>query len=196
MYKIKLTFTEPLLGAVAKKKDVYTEFITEKGKKARKDELETIPDIEEIGTCFHMMDGKPIIYDYVIKGLFKDACSMLRRQKGTKSAILKSHKKVIDGLVFVFPRQILINLNGNELGVLERPLRAQTAKGERIALAKSDCAPAGSYIEFDVKVLGVVSKQLLKEWLDYGKLRGLGQWRNASYGRFSYEIVESITKEL
>lgn len=27
------------------------------------------------------------------------------------------------------------------------------------------------------------------EWLDYGKLRGLGQWRNSGKGRFTYELL-------
>lgn len=31
---------------------------------------------------------------------------------------------------------------------------------------------------------------VVMEWLDYGQLKGLGQWRNASWGRFRYEIVE------
>jgi len=29
----------------------------------------------------------------------------------------------------------------------------------------------------------------LREWLDYGKLKGFGQWRNSGKGRFSYEII-------
>jgi hypothetical protein len=33
-----------------------------------------------------------------------------------------------------------------------------------------------------------VTKAVLKEWLDYGALRGLGQWRNAGYGAFTYEV--------
>lgn len=28
------------------------------------------------------------------------------------------------------------------------------------------------------------------EWLEYGQLRGIGQWRNSGKGRFSYEITE------
>jgi hypothetical protein len=28
------------------------------------------------------------------------------------------------------------------------------------------------------------------EWLDFGELNGLGQWRNGSYGRFTYEIID------
>lgn len=27
------------------------------------------------------------------------------------------------------------------------------------------------------------------EWLDYGKLRGIGQWRNSGKGRFTYQIL-------
>ena len=189
-YKIKLTFTEPLLGTVAKNKDIYTDYIAAKAPNPVEDEIETVPDIEEIGTGFHLLEGRPILYDYVIKGFFKDACSMLRRQTESTSAKLKAHKKIIDGMVFVFPRQIPIELNGNDLGILERPLRGQTAQGERIALAKSDFAPTGSSIDIELKVLGGVSKKLLTEWLDYGALRGLGQWRNASYGRFEYAIAE------
>lgn len=30
----------------------------------------------------------------------------------------------------------------------------------------------------------------LLEWLDYGILRGLGQWRNSGKGRFSYVVTE------
>jgi hypothetical protein len=30
----------------------------------------------------------------------------------------------------------------------------------------------------------------VREWLDYGQYNGLGQWRNASYGSFTWEEVE------
>jgi hypothetical protein len=187
-HKVRITFTEPLLGTVAKNKEIYSAFIAEKAQKAVDDELETVPELEEIGTGFHMLDGKPMIYDYVIKGFFKDACSMLRRDTKSASAALKAHKKIIDGLIFISPRRIPIELHGNKMDILERPLRGQTAKGERIALARSDVAPVGSSIEITIQVLGGVTKKVLKEWLDYGKFRGMGQWRNAGYGRFDYEM--------
>ena len=28
-----------------------------------------------------------------------------------------------------------------------------------------------------------------REWLDYGALRGIGQWRNSGKGRYTYEIL-------
>lgn len=193
-YSIKLTLTEPILGTVTKDPEVYAAYIA--GKAALTDEqlaeeLATVEKVEEKGwTGFHTLDGQPILYDYVIKGFFKDACGMLRRASGTKSKALTAYRKVIDGLVFVYPRQILLDTHGEELGVLERPLRAQTAQGERVALARSDTCPIGTTLEFTLEILGGVSQVLLKEWLDYGKRRGLGQWRNASWGRFSYELTK------
>ena len=188
-YAVRLTFTSELLGTISKDKDVYTKFIQQKAPGNNgSDELDTIEDISTVGTGFHMLEGNPLIYDYVIKGFFKDACSMLRRANDTASSKVASFKKVIDGLVFPMPRRILIDTHGSDLGNLERPLRAQTAKGERVALAKSDTCPVGSTLDFELRVLGGVTEKLLKEWLDYGSLRGLGQWRNAGYGTFDYTL--------
>ena len=196
-YKIKATFQEDLLGTVPLNKEIYTDHIATKKQdisgEALKQELSTVMEkLDEKGkTGFHRMeDGTPIIYDYVIRGFMKDACGMMRRVEGSESKKLTAYKRVIDGLVFVMQRKIEINVNG-EVGTLERPLRAQTAQGERVALAYSESIPAGSSIEFTLMVLDdkAVSFALIEEWLTYGSLRGLGQWRNASYGRFGYEIT-------
>jgi hypothetical protein len=206
-YKVKLTIADPsgpLLGTVTKDTQVYTSFIASKAPPEVdvEDELQTVEDLEIKGwTGFHMVDGNPILFDYMIKGFFKDACSMLKRSEEkipgedrkkkkfkTLSGKLTAHKKVIDGLVFIHPRQIPIDLHGQEMGVLERPIRVMTPQGERVALTKSDSVPSGSTISFTITILGGVSEALLIEWLDYGRLRGLGQWRNAGFGAFSYEF--------
>jgi hypothetical protein len=203
-YRVKLTLLEDMLGTVSKDKEIYTSYIATKRAAAGGDplsgahlnqELETVVEVEEKGwTGFHMQDGKPLIYNYVCRGFFKDACGMLRRADGTLSKKLTAYKKVIDGLVFVRPRRIFLNVpegtfdeDGN-LPVNERPLRGQTAQGERVALARSDYVPAGTTLTFDVRVLGQVSFNLLTEWLSYGEDRGLGQWRNGGWGAFEYEI--------
>jgi hypothetical protein len=188
--KVQVTFTAPLLGAVTKNKQIYTDYQASKAPELPEDEIETVPDGEKGTTGFHEIDGSPILYDYVVKGFFKDACGMLRRDKTSESFKLKAYKKIIDGLVFVTPRQIPIVLpDGEGLSVLERPLRASTAQGERIALARSDTAPIGTMFEFTLEILGPDITAALVEWLDYGRLRGFGQWRNSGYGRFTYEIL-------
>ena len=192
-YQVTLRFTEPLLGTVPLDKHIYADFIVEDApdEEAIDEELGTVPESDDKGkTGFHQMeDGTPFLYDYVIKGFLKDACGMLRRVRGSASKALTAYRKVIDGLVFVEPRQIpLVLPDGEVLSELSRPLRAQTAQGERVALATSETCPPGTMLRFDLFVLGQVDPDLLKEWFDYGRLRGLGQWRSASYGRFSYQI--------
>jgi hypothetical protein len=193
-YKVTLTFVEDLLGTIPKDQEVYKNYIAslaalEDAELAQ--ELETVGKKEEKGwTGFHTLDGKPIIYDYSIKGYFKESCSMLRRCPDTLSAKFTAFKKIIDGLVFVSPRRIPLQLSG-PLGVLERPLRCSTPQGERVALARSDTAPAGTKMEFNVQVLDPkVNLKVLREWLDYGSLHGLGQWRNGGFGKFTYKIKE------
>jgi len=191
--KIRLTLLEEMLGTKAANKDVFADFIASKAPDddLRRQELDTAEHREEAGTTiFHRMENRIGIYDYQIKGFFKDACSALRNADGTRSKDLKAYKTRIDGLVFVYPRFIFINLPATEkIGICERPLRAETAQGPRIALARSETAPAGSTLEVEIKLLADSLEKTVVEWLDYGQMRGLGQWRNSSKGRFKWEVT-------
>jgi hypothetical protein len=197
-YHVVLTFTEEVLGTVTKDKAVYASYIQSKAPpdQSTDDELETVEEIEQRGwTGFHMEGGQPLLYDYAIKGFFKDAVSMLKRVDvgdPPLSKKLTAHKKIIDGLVFVRPRRIPLLLpDGVGLGVNERPLRAQTAQGERVALARSDTCPPGTVCAFDVQVLGQVTQEMLTEWLEYGALHGLGQWRSGGHGTFDFTVEKT-----
>ena len=103
---------------------------------------------------------------------------------------MKAYKKIIDGCIFPQPRKIEIHMNG-EMGNCQRPLRAQTAQGERIALANSEAVPAGSWIEFTVECLEDKHAAAVREWLNYGRYKGLGQWRNSGKGRFTWEEAQN-----
>jgi hypothetical protein len=196
-YAVTLTFIEELLGATPKNRKIWAGNIGDKAditEEQYDEELSTVPDNgngdNKGWTGFHVdEEGNFFLYDYVIKGFFKDACSMLRRSSSTLSSKLSAHKKIVDGLVMIVPRRLTLHLPpGGEMGTLERPLRAQTAQGERVAIAKSDTFPPGSQVSFEIAVLGKVAEKQLREWLDYGYWRGLCQWRNGGYGRFTYEM--------
>ena len=194
---------EPILGTAPNNDEIYRDFIGSKAPDANsvEDEIAAIgaDEFAEKGmTVFpRTEDGKPFLWDYQVKGFFKDACSMLSRvggkgedgkkRKVNESSKMTAYKKIIDGLIFVQPRQIPFAFDG-EIGVCQRPLRAQTMQGERVALAMSEEIPAGSTVEFDVVCLSAEHIPAVREWLDYGLLRGIGQWRNSGKGRFSYEI--------
>lgn len=196
--KIRITLTEEVLGSIPSNEELLAAYIASK---APTDDLtaQEVDNIkaqaaEERTTIFpKTADGTPFIYDYQIKGMFKDSCKALATAGkagypgGKHCAALKAYKKAIDGLIFVSPREIPYNLHGLKMGFCERPLRAQTPMGERVSIAKSETVPAGSTIEFEVTCLDQKLEDVVRECFDYGTLRGLGQWRNSGKGRFTWE---------
>ncbi len=190
--KVRLTFTEDVLGTASNNPELYGDYIASKAPdmKRMEEEIEDLGVdgvVEKAMTIFPKLpDGTPFFYDYQIKGFMKDSCKALRKVPGTVSSKIKAYKQEIDGLVFPQPRKIPINLSG-EIGICERPLRASTPMGERIALSISESCPAGSTIEFEIVTLTSEMEKLVRELLDYGALRGIGQWRNSGKGRFTWE---------
>lgn len=191
---VRLTFIEDLLGTASNNKNLHSEFIASKAPDAQTAEEEIAcigaeEVIEKQMTVFprDRDTGKPFLYDYQVKGFFKDSVGALRKVPGSKSSKVKAYKKEIDGLLFVSPRRIPLQLSG-PLGELERPLRASTPMGERIALAHSESAPAGTYIDIEIECYTEAMYELALECLEYGRLRGIGQWRNSGAGRFTWEL--------
>jgi hypothetical protein len=153
------------------------------------DEMQTLVEQPRGKTGFQRDGTTPVIYDYVLKGFMKEACSALRRMDGTVSKSLTAHKTKIDTLVMVEPRRIPLRLRKPTTD-LERPLRADTPQGPRVTLVSSTAASEGTLMEFSIKVLGgVISEAMLREWFEYGQFSGLGQWRSGGYGRFIAEIT-------
>lgn len=136
--KVRITFTEPILGTSPANPDVYREFIGSKSPEALsvEDEVAALGAdavAEKAMTVFpRLEDGTPFLYDYQIKGFFKDTCGGLRKVKGTASEKIKAYKKEIDKLIFPEPRVIPLEFDG-PVGECQRPLRAQTAQGVKFA---------------------------------------------------------------
>ena len=190
--KVQLTFIDDLLGTMPGNRDIFTDFVAKKAETVN-EEAEAIPvdeALEKGTTVFpRTADDKPFLYDYQIRGYFKESCKFLKKVDGTKSAKEKAYKQKIDGLIFVKDRQNVINTD-KEIGICERPLRASTPQGERISLSRSESIAEGATIEFTVVCMVDSDIDLVKEWLDYGRFHGTGQWRNSGKGRFTWKEVE------
>lgn len=201
--KVRITFTEPVLGSEPNTEEIYREFVASKAPDAlsMEEEIAAMGSemYEEKGTTVFSRDGNTAcLWDYQIRGFFKGSCGGIQKAKGRKTKLksqtVKAYKKVIDNNIFVFPRKIPLNIPGgldieNVMTINQRPLRAQTAQGERVALASSEQLPAGTWFEITIGLLDASMEDVVLEWLEFGKLNGIGQWRNASYGRFDYEII-------
>lgn len=189
---VKLTFTDDLLGTSSGNPELHREFIASKAPDAAKMEEEVaslgVEAVEEKSmTVFpKMADGTPYLWDYQIRGFFKEICGAMRGIPGTKSSKVKAYKKKVDNTIFVEPREIPLDLHGMKIADCQRPLRASTMQGERIALANSEVCPQGTTCEFDVLCMVDEDADMLREWLEYGKYKGIGQWRNSGKGRFEF----------
>lgn len=192
--KVRLEFLEEVLGTASADPEIHETYIASNAPNAptRKEEVEALGAeevFEKSMTIFPKENGIPFLWDYQIKGFFKDSCGMMRKVSGSVSSKMKAYKKEIDGLIFIKERKIPFQFDG-KIGICQRPLRAQTAQGERIALSSSETIPAGAMIEFEIECLVDSDMNAVIEWLDYGKLRGIGQWRNSGKGKFEWKSID------
>lgn len=187
--RVRITFTEELLGTANGDPAIHEEWIASKAPDApsRAEEIASMGTDEAIEKSMTVFprneDKKPFIFDYQIRGFFKEAAGFVNQ--ANPKAKLPAHKKKVDGLVFVRPRKIV--LNGVMNPTCQRPLRAQTAQGERIALANSEAMAAGTTAEFEVCCMADGLMDYVRKWLDYGEWHGLGQWRNSGKGAYLWD---------
>ena len=104
-----------------------------------------------------------------------------------------------DILVSNFLRHILTSLETNKktydetgrLNINQRPIRISGPTGERTALNSSEYIPAGSRCKLRIGMTNQIWRKAIEEWLDYGQIRGIGQWRNSSSGLFRWRELDS-----
>ena len=202
--KFRLVGLHPLLGGVALDKEIFTKYIATKArdfeKENAKEDVENVIDENEKVTGFYrdVETGNVIIKGYQIKGFMKEAAKALKDQLGLASCVSK-----IDNFVFIAEDNIPVMRGGEWIkqpdNFLERPLRGETPQGPRVSLAKSEQICGDWYIDITVKVIEnkktaksvALDMGVVEELLSYGQFKGLLQWRNAGYGSFRIEEIES-----
>ena len=196
--KCKIILTEPLLGTLSGNKEIAEEFINSKHPEGHSDEESKChpeEELEKSSTVFARDNGLIMLWDYQIKGFFKEACEQMIHSGTMKKEELRKflltqymYKKTIDQQIFVFSRKILLVLpEGAKPEFIERPLRGQTMRGERICLARSESVPKGTIFYIEVQCLNKKLEKFIPQWLKYGALLGLGQWRSSGMGRFEFK---------
>lgn len=188
--------------------------------KTFEDLKETMMELEKKGiTCFFRdAEGRPCIGNHMILGYLKAAAERLcRNTPAKKGAVLSSltHTvSMINQYVSVEPDFIPASLDlvRDEEGkpkYLQRSLRAKTAQGPRISLAKSELLPAGTRFDFELEIEGrrveekgklidnfAIEPKHLYEMFKAGRGKGLGQWRNVGNGKFEIIKMEVMPTEV
>ena len=110
--KVKITLLEDMLGTAPNNKKIYTDYLASKAPEGKdvKDEIDSIeePDgIEEMRqmTVFHRNPdtNQPIIFDYLVKGFFKNACSAMREVPRVRALKLRHTRKRLITLYLSHP---------------------------------------------------------------------------------------------
>lgn len=202
--KVTCELIEPMLGTIPKNPKIFTDFVSQKmgdfqGEKLKTmeefdEEVESCPDkVEKSATGFHKDTFGLCIYNYMILGNIK-ANLFILMSNGLGKVL--NYKKSTDLFVKVNPRKIRFYDHKDEDekplmspdGQIERSLRVQTAKGERVALAKSDYIEAKTRFKFEVRLLRNdrgLDMEMLVNAIKMGKENGLGQWRGSGgYGKY------------
>lgn len=194
--------TEEMLGTCANDKEIHAEYIASLAPDApsREEEVASIgveAEIEKSKTVFPRLngkpDGQPFIWDYQIKGFLKEAARAMARVSGSEISKTKAYIKILTDCVFVYPRKIPLVYPDAEIGKVgncQRPLRAQTAQGERVTLANSETVPEGTTFDFQIKLYDEKFEKLINELLPYAADKGFLQWRNSGKGRAEITITE------
>ena len=201
LLKVRVRFIEEILGTASSNPEIHEEFIASKAPDAPSmaEEVASVGAEEVFDKSMTVFskdeNGKPFVWDYQWRGFFKDTIGALRNVKDTESSKVKAYKKKVDNTINVYPRKIPIEFDG-EMGICQRPLRAQTAQGERVALASSETVPAGSTMTFEIECLIPEDRKLVAECMNNGLRKGFGQWRNSGKGRFKWKLLDEKDLEI
>ena len=209
--RVRLTFTDEILGTASARPDVHEKFIASKAPDAATREQEVAAvgveqAIKDAMTVFPKNeDGEPIFWPYQILGMFKSAQQAINQSvdksnRKESKQYMASYKSKLDLGVFIKATDsewgdrsmIVIHMpEGTEMSNCERPLRCETMQGPRVSLANSETCPIGSWIEFDIRTMTADLMERVRSYLDFGLYNGLGQWRNSGKGRYRWtEITE------
>ena len=198
----------PMLGLASGNKALHEEFIASKAPKVESsaEEVAAIPlseQIEKAMTVFPRDSKGLFFWDYQMKGAFKGLIEILI-ELGDCKISKWGYKKAVDLMLHVEPRMIYLKREDgkycqpSDISKNERPLRATTLQGDRIALASSEQLAAGTNWEFDLHLfrganpktkIAIIDRDLIQSCLDLTPYHGFGQWRGGGWGRANCEIV-------
>lgn len=192
--KVKINFIQPILGSMPADEEIYTKYIAEKAPAEwlKDEEIADLPekDYDRNVTVFPQDDEGIFLYNYHVKGFIKNAGNVLKEQLK-----IKNLRNKLDDYLFIKERKIYLFRDGEPIieedGVLERPLRGMTMQGERIALTASEIINPPAEAEFTIQLVEhkEITMDIIKELLNYGRLQGIGQWRNGGFGQFTWEEI-------
>lgn len=108
----------------------------------------------------------------------------------------------VDNYVSISPAYLIFTRSGEPIKspdeIYERPLRAMTMQGPRVSVTASETIHPAWSLDFDLELIHntgspksrALTFDAIDEAMEYGRFKGLGQWRNAQNGHFTFTSCE------
>jgi len=161
---------------------------------------ETLVEKELQGTTiFFRKNGKACIGDHMIYGFLKASAEAISRCTPAKRGTIFGSASYTTSCIHNYVRckeEFIFFDKKPDADFLQRSLRAITAQGPRISIAKSEIMPAGAKLKFNLTLWkgAPLKVEHLKKMFEYGQyMSGLGQWRNSGHGMFTVEMFKKIS---
>lgn len=204
---IHIEFTEPLLATASGNKDIQEEFIASRAPDVEKtaEELEALPavpidqQVEKASTVFHRDEKGLFLFDYHWRGHIKESLGLMCELGEFKKLSKWTFKRAVDLTIYVRPRRVYLMRDGKNImqpeGSLQRPLRATTMQGDRVALARSELVNPGATCDLEIHLLASgnsksawseITREKIIQAFTLGQEKGHGQWRGGGYGRYVF----------
>lgn len=149
--------------------------------------------------------GRLHLWDFQLMGYLKSVAQTLAVKIPGQRVEAVSALTQIQRLVWVFgadsedpmERRLYLTRDGEfltepEPELMDRPLRAMTAQGERVSIAISEQLHPPCQCRARIVLLRgcKLKTEQLEEVLAYGMFQGLGQWRSGGWGRFQASLEQ------
>ncbi|NDY56347.1 hypothetical protein G3N56_06265 [Desulfovibrio sulfodismutans] len=201
--RYRISLTEPLLGSLPSSKLIYQEYVASKAPEPEAegaDETALLPAEETPKTTVFLRDdqGGCCLMDYQFVGFLKSAANILKDVvevpvsvggRTRKKTGIPALRNKLQRFVFVDPR--IIRLGRAPDGIYERPLQTMSRMGPRTCLASSEVLNPPISFEIQIGLLPnlEITWEVLAQLMEYGQFVGLGQFRGAGYGRFTFDLL-------
>ncbi|MDI6814447.1 MAG: hypothetical protein QMD10_13085, partial [Desulfitobacteriaceae bacterium] len=194
-YRVKIQFSDRILGGVPKAKELIQGWLRARGVKAEdvkelaekvEEEVEAVPKEElemAAWTGFKRDDEGLYIEERQVKACLREAASTLALTK------IRGFRDAVNHGVFTQPDKIHLKRKGQLIkepdGYEEGPIHVMGPRGPRTALKRQDYIEEAE-AEFTLLVAGsTIAEKDLQQMMELGQYIGLGASRSQGYGKFT-----------
>jgi hypothetical protein len=175
------------------------------------DEISNLNNDERIKNVIEEIDSKSLtvffrdkekrigISDIQLRGFIKDNFAFVGRnskwitkRKGEDFFTDAPFRDFIGSRIMFKQDLFPFEIQPEKIEIFQRPIRVQTMLGPRVSITASESIEPPNSITIEFATTDDIKEEWIPKIFDRGIFRGLGQFSNAQFGSFQYEILDVV----